>query len=126
VFDIGADEFSSDPISIRPLTANDVGPYKEITSVTDRSIQVKDFELSAYPNPFNPETNIVFSLAKDQAVKIIICNSLGEQVRTLVNEYKTKGSYRIPFNSAGLSSGVYFCILTSENNLKTYKLLLLK
>ncbi len=61
-----------------------------------------------YPNPFNPSTNIVFSLKFDASVTLTIFNSLGEQVSTEYFERLSAGVNKVNFMASGLSSGVYF------------------
>ena len=80
-----------------------------------------------YPNPFNPSTTIEYSLPKESNVTISIYNSLGQLVKTLVNnEVKAPGNYRYSFDASKLSSGVYFYQLRTNNFIKTNKMLLLK
>lgn len=83
-------------------------------------------QLSNYPNPFNSFTNIKYYLPKSSNIRIDIYNALGELVETLENSYKSSGMHQLSFNSNSLSSGVYYCRLISENNLKTHKILILK
>lgn len=76
--------------------------------ITD--ISIKDFSLAQnFPNPFNPSTKIQFSLPVREFVQIKIFDMLGNEVVTLVNEYKEAGSYTLEFNASefNLSSGVY-------------------
>jgi len=74
------------------------------------------FELSQnYPNPFNPSTTINFSLAQAGNVRLAVYNTLGQQISTLVNEFKDAGYYQINFDAAGLSSGVYIYKLEAPN-----------
>ena len=88
---------------------------------------VSEYFLSnAYPNPFNPETNIRFTLPEDGYTSLKIYNILGKEVKTLINEYKSRGSYTIKFNAEGLPGGVYFYKLSSKNFTETKKLILLK
>jgi hypothetical protein len=72
----------------------------------------KRFDLKQnYPNPFNPATNIEFDIAKNELVKLIVYNSAGQEVETLVNQNLTPGSYRVDFNAKNLASGAYFRLL---------------
>jgi hypothetical protein len=81
----------------------------------------------AYPNPFNPSTNIKYSISQTGLVSLKVYNSLGQLVRTLVNNvYQSKGDYQMNVNMDNLSSGVYFYRLEEGNNALTKKMILLK
>jgi hypothetical protein len=79
-----------------------------------------------YPNPFNPTTNISFSLPESQHVKLSVFNSLGQQISTIVDEFKDAGSYDIPFHAADLPSGTYFYKITAGSYNFVRKMLILK
>ncbi|MGB5895420.1 MAG: T9SS type A sorting domain-containing protein [Ignavibacteriaceae bacterium] len=79
-----------------------------------------------YPNPFNPSTNIFFSIPEDAEVKIIVYNNMGEQIAELVNKYFTKGTHNAVFNAANLPSGVYYYKMDANSYSKTNKMILLK
>jgi len=84
------------------------------TSVDDRSTAALSFALNeAYPNPFNPSTTISFIVADNSWVTLRVCDLLGREVVTLASGVFQAGSHGIFFNSAGLSSGVYFVKMTS-------------
>ncbi len=92
-----------------------------------------DFELPVsyslsqnYPNPFNPITNINFSIPQKSKVELMIYNTLGQRVTTLINQEKEAGSYKLTFDAANLPSGVYFYRITAGNFIETKKLILLK
>ncbi len=61
-----------------------------------------------YPNPFNPVTNIEYDLPVDGNIELKIYDIAGRLIKTLMNEFKTAGSYLVSFNASDLSSGVYF------------------
>ena len=82
--------------------------------------------LQNYPNPFNPSTTIIYSVPEAGMITMKVYDILGREVRTLLNEYKSVGSYNIVFNAHGLSSGVYFYKLTAGNYNSVKKLVLLK
>lgn len=87
----------------------------------------KNYSLSKnYPNPFNPQTNISFSLKESGLTSLIIYNSLGQEVETLVHDYKEAGSYQIQFDGSKLSSGIYFYTLRSGNFVETKKMIMMK
>ncbi|MHB8579804.1 MAG: T9SS type A sorting domain-containing protein [Ignavibacteriaceae bacterium] len=86
------------------------------------------FELyQAYPNPFNPSTNIKFTVAQSGNVSLKIFNLMGQLVKTVVdNVYKNKGDYNYQVTMDNLSSGVYFYTLIQGNQQITKKMVLLK
>jgi hypothetical protein len=90
------------------------------------------FELSQnYPNPFNPTTTIEFSVPRRVQVTIEIFNVLGQRVRTLVNESKSAGSYRVEWNGtdntgSSASSGMYLYRFQAGDVVQTKKMLLIK
>ncbi len=82
-----------------------------------------------YPNPFNPATVVSFQLAAASNVRLSVFDLLGREVRTLVNERKSPGSYEVRFDAAGLPSGVYLCRLMAARPggfVETRKMMLLR
>ena len=79
-----------------------------------------------YPNPFNPSTNLEFGISKLEFVSLKVYDLLGNEIKTLVNEVLPAGSYKIKFDSSGLSSGVYFYALTAGNFTDKKKMIILK
>ena len=79
-----------------------------------------------FPNPFNPSTNIVYSVPADGNVTIKVFDVLGNEVSTLVDGEKPAGSYELVFDAAGLPSGIYFYSLSTGNFLSTKKMILLR
>jgi len=77
-----------------------------------------------YPNPFNPETVIRYSIpdaSESYTVTLKIFNVLGQEIATLVNEQKTAGYYETKFNGMDQSSGIYFYQLSVTGSNKTFK-----
>ncbi|QQS38300.1 MAG: T9SS type A sorting domain-containing protein [Ignavibacteriales bacterium] len=84
-----------------------------------------------YPNPFNPTTKIKYTVAdayyaSPAWVTLKVYDILGNEVTTLVNEYKSAGSYEVEFNAAKLASGVYYYQMKVGNFIETKKMILLK
>jgi photosystem II stability/assembly factor-like uncharacterized protein len=79
-----------------------------------------------YPNPFNPATTIEYSIPSSGNVTLKVYNAIGEEVKTLVNNYQAAGDYKVNFNAITLSAGVYFYRLKTDKYSLTKKLLLLK
>jgi len=101
---------------------------KDITGIDDKNeVSVPAFHLNQnYPNPFNPVTTIEYIINKNIPVNLVVYDILGNKVAELVNEIQRAGSYKINFNAAGLSSGVYFCRLNAGGITETRKLILIK
>ena len=79
-----------------------------------------------FPNPFNPSTRITYFLPKESFVSIKIYDFLGREVKTLVNDFLSTGSYEIVFDASDMTSGTYFYTMVAGNYSSTKKMLLLK
>jgi beta-glucuronidase len=112
-------------------------PYYNFDGVlTDVNDKIKnlpaDFELMQnYPNPFNPNTKIKFIIPKSSFVNLKVYDVLGNEIVTLIDEYKPDGKYEIEFNSnsnvyRNLSSGIYFYCLKAGNFISAKKMVLIK
>ena len=100
---------------------------KNITAINHAASTVPlDFNLSSYPNPFNPTTTIRYSISKDSFTKISVYNLLGKKIETLVDKYQYRGTYEIKFNGSNLASGIYLCEIQSGAYRKFYKMELIK
>ena len=84
------------------------------------------FKLDNYPNPFNPSTIIRYEIPQDGLATLKIYDEIGRLVKTLVNQYQSKGRYNINFNASQLASGIYFYRLSEGNFISTKKMILLK
>ena len=107
----------------------DTKPYP-VTSMGESNAMPTEFQLyHNYPNPFNSNTIIKYSIAnykESYDVILLIYDALGNEVATLVNEKKKPGNYEVNFNAASLASGVYFYQLQAGDFVSTKKLLLIK
>jgi len=79
-----------------------------------------------YPNPFNPSTSISFELPQATNVNISVYNMLGQEVKTLVDEFRSVGVHNVTFDASGLSSGVYIYRLVTPSQSFTKQMMLLK
>lgn len=79
-----------------------------------------------FPNPYTNQTRIPIVIPQQTRIRLDVFNSVGSLVQTLLNEQYNVGYYEIPFNSAGLSSGVYFYRLVTDQGMKVEKMLLAK
>jgi hypothetical protein len=103
-----------------------------VTGVDDATVIPDAFSLSSnYPNPFNPSTRINFSLPVKSNVSVVIFNTLGQAVKTLLSQELEAGNHSVTFNAEGLSSGVYIYKLNAvgtngKNFSSSHKMTLLK
>ena len=79
-----------------------------------------------YPNPFNPNTKIRYSVPFSSKVVIKVFDVLGNEIETLVNEEKSVGTYELTWYADGLTSGVYFYQLQINDYVVTKKMVLIK
>lgn len=70
---------------------------------------------AAYPNPFNPSTEIKFDLAEDSRVTLAVYDMLGRKVVELVNANYAAGYHSSTWNAAGMASGMYFARFTATD-----------
>ena len=97
----------------------------------ERSLQ--EFVLSPnVPNPFNPSTQISYEIPEAGHVRLVIYNTLGQEIRILVQDHQTPGRYRVTWDGKDMSgrevsSGVYFYrLIHSGKGAVTRQLLLIK
>lgn len=98
----------------------------ELVNVEKTEIPSKFSLNQNYPNPFNPVTKINYSIPKKGFVTLKIYNILGKEIKTLVNEVKSAGSYEVNFDATGYSSGVYFYRIETNGYSDTKSMMLLK
>lgn len=112
----------------------DIGCYESpgYTGVEDDVVTAIDtWQLSNYPNPFNPSTTISYSLPENSSVRVDIYNIKGQLVKTLVNQTMLAGTHSVTWDGKdgqgrSVSSGVYFCRMSLPNKVLTNKMLLMK
>ncbi len=123
----------------RLLVGEKLSTAQANAQVRDSTAQqvLMDSRIEAFPNPFNPSTQIRYSLAEPGKVSLIVYDVLGREITALANEYQQAGQHDVTWNScqsSGVpaSTGLYFARLRVLNDLggvkfaKTIKLLLTK
>ncbi len=108
--DIGADEFNGIV----------VGVEEEETLPTEYAL------LQNYPNPFNPSTVISYQLPVSSDIVLKVFDVLGNEITTLVDEFKIAGRYEVEYDASTLPSGVYFYQLRAGEYTAVKKMILLK
>ncbi len=84
--------------------------------------QLSEFEMLISPNPTNDITTISYHLATASTTTIVIYNQQGQIISTLLDEKKQAGDHEIKFDSSGLPSGIYFCVLKANDEIQTAKI----
>uniref|UniRef100_A0A7V2ZJ26 T9SS type A sorting domain-containing protein n=1 Tax=Ignavibacterium album TaxID=591197 RepID=A0A7V2ZJ26_9BACT len=100
-----------------------------ITNVDEESYSTipSQFYLSQnFPNPFNPSTKISWQSPVGSRQILKVYDILGNEVATLVDEFKEAGRYEIEFDARNLSDGIYFYRLQADNFVQTKKMILIK
>ena len=120
----------SSPFSSHHILPNtgEVEFFYTLVTSTEETLQTPDeIELNQnYPNPFNPTTVISFDLSQVSNVELKVFDTLGREVTTLVNNKVNAGYHEYTFDASGLSSGVYFYELRTNENRFIKKMLLIK
>lgn len=109
--------------------------FKNAVTVNDKDEIPTEFGLKQnFPNPFNPNTTIEYSIPKNVGtthelstlVSLKVYDVLGNEIATLVNETKQPGSYKVNFDAHGFPSGVYIYKLNTAGHSQVRKMILLK
>jgi len=114
----------------KPIVAPE-GFYKfivenSVTTITENNSVGEFILFQNYPNPFNPTTKIEFRVANSGFVNLKVYDVLGNEIITLVDEYKSAGIHEIEFNASGLPSGVYFYKLLAGSFIQSRKMILIR
>ena len=129
------DQFNQTFTSSLSIQSNDTTIFVNVTGYSNNTIGVTTisteipvkYSLSQnYPNPFNPVTNLEFGITNLEFVTLKIYDNLGKEIATLVNGNLKPGSYKYNFDASGLTSGIYFYKLETDNFSATRKMLLVK
>jgi hypothetical protein len=79
-----------------------------------------------YPNPFNPSTKISWQSPVSSHQTLKVYDMLGNEIMTLVNEFRIAGKYEVEFNASTLASGLYFYQIKCEGLTQTKKMILIR
>ena len=100
----------------------------ETTGIDDPSSRIPDqYRLeNVYPNPFNPQTNIRFTIPKSSKVVISVFDLHGKRVENIFNGLKQTGYHSLVWNAANFPAGTYFIRMQTEDYIKIQKCVLIK
>lgn len=108
-------------------TGEIVWTQSKLTGVSENMPLANEYSLSRnYPNPFNPETILEYSIPEESFVDIKVYDALGKEVSQLVRKTEKPGSYKISFNGGGLPGGIYFLHMKAGNFNAVRKMALIK
>ena len=110
--------------------------YMNITTDAEQvaDLTPNEFKLEQnYPNPFNPSTTISFTIpnvtlsgVEGSRVQLKVYDILGNEITTLVNDYRDAGIYNVQFTMHNLASGIYFYKLQAGDFVESKKMILLR
>ena len=98
------------------------GEYVDIKTNNPSSFYISE----VYPNPFNPSTNIEFSISQNAKVDLSIYNLNGQLVEVILNDFVYPGNYSLEWDASNYSTGMYLLVGTYGNHSETKKLMLVK
>tara|TARA_B100000029_G_scaffold353379_1_gene346042 strand:+ start:1719 stop:3239 length:1521 start_codon:yes stop_codon:yes gene_type:complete len=112
-------------IEIREVVAEFVD--LEQMNIAEEILQPSNFQLhKPYPNPFNPNSNISFTLVNSGFVKVSIFDLNGKQIDVITNDHFNSGSHEVVWNASQYPSGMYLVHLEHANKTATQKIVLIK
>ena len=129
--------FLRDSYFVDTSTAYAVGNSGTIIKTTSAGVIINVHQISSeipssfrlyqnYPNPFNPSTNFWFDIPVSGLVSLKIYDSLGREVKTVLNKVLQAGRYEYTYQGENIPSGLYFYTLTANDFSQTMKMILVK
>ncbi|MBP7497917.1 MAG: T9SS type A sorting domain-containing protein, partial [Bacteroidales bacterium] len=101
----------------------------KLISMPEIIITKNEFSVYAFPNPFKTKTNISFTIEEDSRINIKLFNIFGEEIKTLLDAFKTKGSHLLEIDLTNFAEGTYYYKIEASginNYVRINKLLLVK
>ncbi|MBI1807395.1 MAG: T9SS type A sorting domain-containing protein [Ignavibacteria bacterium] len=83
--------------------------------VTETGKPVRFYLAQNFPNPFNPQTVMIFGIEHSSFVTLKVFDALGRDIATLVSDWKLPGTYSVSWNGSDKASGIYLCRLVARN-----------
>lgn len=124
----GAVAVSSDPGGVYLVCSAGQSCIGQPVDTEGEDVLPMSIELNpAYPNPFNPSTNIPFTLSESTTIRVTVSDALGREVAVLIDtRMMSAGSHVTEFSGANLPSGTYLVRLEAMGIVKTRQIVLLK
>jgi photosystem II stability/assembly factor-like uncharacterized protein len=110
------------------LQGGGIRKYTEVTGIHPINNEIPaEFRLEQnYPNPFNPSTVVKYSVPVQSLVTLKVYNSMGQEIRTVLNDNHAPGNYQATIELDGYASGVYYYTLQAGDFRETRKMILIK
>lgn len=100
--------------------------YRQVDGLSSTQLPTSFELLQNHPNPFNPTTNISFTLPTASNVALEVFNIVGQKVAVVVSGYYEAGYHTVTWDATNMPSGVYLYHFRADSHSKTMKMLLLK
>lgn len=108
-------------------SAPDMGCYEALfNAIEDEDIEPFPTDFYCYPNPFNPVTQIVFTMMKKTDVKLAVYNLKGQLMQVLVEGMMEAGKHSIVWDGQSAGSGIYLAKLQKGKDIVNLKMILIK
>ena len=101
-------------------------PFQQDEESNRKILNENNFYCTNYPNPFNPTTNIFYSVPSEGFIQLKFYNISGQLVKELTNKFHPAGTYQTSFNGANLTAGIYFVVFFYDQQKFLTKILLTK
>lgn len=122
----GMNELTTDLLPGRPIQLLKAYDRIEVIKIRMDEAVTENRLLPNYPNPFNPATTINYQLRDQGHVRIEVFDTIGRRVQILADEVQTPGEYRVNFDAAHLSSGIYIIRFIAGGDSHIRKISLIK
>ncbi|MCP4581732.1 MAG: T9SS type A sorting domain-containing protein, partial [candidate division Zixibacteria bacterium] len=108
------------------ITTVTIQAHDIVEVLIDESLPVSFSLEQNFPNPFNSQTQIRYSIPNESDVRMDIYDILGKRIETLIDKRQRPGTYSIDWDASEYSSGVYFYKLTTGDSSSTKRMTLVK
>jgi hypothetical protein len=110
------------------ISDNNIDFVEELVFSTSSDSEVLSLinKAMVYPNPFNPQTTIDFTLEENKFLSVDVFDCKGRKCVNLLQEFKEKGNHSLLWNAQNQASGLYFIKIQAGDDVKVVKTVLLK
>ena len=106
------------------VLASKAVPYNSITTSMDEEERIAGIRLTNYPNPFNRETTVSYTMKNENFIRISMVNSLGKEVRVIVEGVVQSGNHQFQLQAENLPEGMYFLCTQTLQGTFTHKMMI--